>query len=72
MEFVEKIVNIALLRHLRNVAQDGTYQAHAVISAGDIILQLSIDKRYPTLPGCRTTCCIKTLLGNSYDILLRK
>ena len=42
MEFVEKLVNIARLRHLRNVAQDGLYRAHAVICVDDILLQLSI------------------------------
>jgi hypothetical protein len=51
MEFVEKLVNIAPLRHLRNVAQDGLYRAHVVIYADDILLRLSIDQRYQTLPG---------------------
>ena len=51
MEFVEKLVNIARLRHLRNVAQDGLYRAHAVICVDDILLRLSIDQRFQTLPG---------------------
>ena len=46
MEFVEILLNIALLRHLRNNVQDGLYRAHSVIHADDILLRLSIDQRY--------------------------
>jgi hypothetical protein len=51
MEFVERLVNIARLRHLRNVAQVGLYRAHAVICVDGILLRLSIYQRYQTLPG---------------------
>jgi hypothetical protein len=36
MEFVEKLGNIALLSHLRNVSQFGRYRAHAFIQENDI------------------------------------